>query len=405
MHIACHECDLLVDLPKLTEGYKAECPRCGYVLTSSHYNAQDRVIAFALTSLVFLLLSFQFPFLTFSAQGQDRTVTLLQSITVMDAENFTSLTILIFIFIIVIPGCYLLSTIYVYVSLKSEQLLPYTQQQLKLIGHLKHWSMAEIFLIGILVSFIKIAAMAEVTLGLSFWCYVVFIITMTASILHIDKHQVWQWVKSKTSRKIEVFFNHKNYQGCHVCTSVSENTAESCVSCGSELQQRNKNSLQRTWALLVTSVILYIPANVLPIMHTTFLGDETANTIFGGVIVLWQHGSYPIAMIIFVASVIVPIAKIIILGWLSYSIQTKSKKSFKQKTRLYRLTELIGRWSMVDIFVVAILVALIKLGNLMSIYPGWGAVAFAAMVIVTILAAISFDPRLIWDSTNKRKVV
>jgi paraquat-inducible protein A len=374
------------------------------MLSASHTNANDRVIAFALTALVFLMLSFQFDFLTFSAQGQDRVVTLLESITVLSSDHFISLAILIFLSIIVIPALCLLSIVYVFISIRKERLFPYTKQQLKFIGHLEHWNMAEIFLIGILVSFIKITSLADVTLGLSFWCYVLFIISMTSSLLNLDKHQVWQTIKNKTNNSPAPLktVGKDDYLACHVCTSVTLNSDNICKDCGSELHNRNKNSIQRTWALLVTSVVLYVPANILPIMHTNFLGEHTANTILGGVVVLWNHGSYPIALIIFIASVFVPIAKIIVLGWLSYSIQTRNEKSFKQKTKLYRITELVGRWSMVDVFVVAVLVALIKLGNIMSIYPGLGAVAFAGMVIVTILAAISFDPRLIWDPINMR---
>tara|TARA_R110002073_G_scaffold115988_1_gene254162 strand:+ start:2560 stop:3600 length:1041 start_codon:yes stop_codon:yes gene_type:complete len=345
-----------------------------------------------------------FPFLTFSAQGQDSVSTLMQCITVMIAENFSSLAILIFITIIVIPGFYLLSAIYIFVSLKSAQLLPGTHIVMKLIGHLQHWSMADIFLIGILVSFIKIIALADVGLGLSFWSYVFFIVSMTAAILHIDEYQVWQWIKEKENLPASSVPENGYYQGCHVCTEIVDVSKKVCETCGAHLHLRKKNSVQQTWALLITSVILYLPANLLPIMHTNFLGEETANTILGGVLVLWEHGSYPIALIIFIASVLVPVGKIIALGWLCYSIQTKSKKSCQQKTWLYRVTDLVGRWSMVDVFVVAVLVALIKLGNIMSIYPGWGALAFASMVIATVLAALSFDPRLIWDPINKEKV-
>ncbi len=401
MHTACHECDLLVDIPDLPEGSKAVCPRCDYVITSKHRNSQDRVLAYAITALIFLILSFIFPFLTFSAQGQDRTVTLVQSITVLANENFISLSIIIFSAIIVIPALYLLSAIYIYISFKIKKLLPYTVTQLKLIGHLQHWSMAEIFLIGILVSFVKIASLADVTLGLSFWSYVLFIIFMTATILHIDQHQAWRWLIALNPEKQSKQHIPSDYKSCDVCMSLAEAGAKHCLVCGSKLHHRIENSLQKTWALLITSVILYIPANLLPIMHTVFLGEETANTLLGGVLVLWKHGSYPIAIIIFIASVLVPVIKIVILSWLCYSIQSRSQKSFKQKTRLYRFTELIGRWSMVDVFVVAILVALIKLGNIMSIYPGWGAVAFAGMVVTSVLAAMSFDPRLIWDNANQ----
>ncbi len=187
-------------------------------------------------------------------------------------------------------------------------------------------------------------------------------------------------------------------QGCSVCTAVVPIDSHKCGGCGARLHGDFRRSIQETWAWLITSVVLYIPANFLPIMHTTFLGRTTENTIFGGVITLWQHGSYPIALVIFVASVFVPIGKILILGWLCVSVQRGSKLVLKQKSRLYRITEFVGRWSMVDVFVVGILVALIQLGAIMTILPGAAALAFAAMVATTMLAAIAFDPRLIWLS-------
>ncbi len=394
--IACHECDLLIKLSRLSDGNKALCPRCGYCLTAQHRNANERVVAFSITALVFLFLSFTFPFLTFSANGLQRTVTLMQSITVMITDDFTSLAVIIFTSIVVIPILYLLNVIYAYISLSRTSLFSHTRISLKMIGFLKHWSMAEIFLIGILVSFIKIASLADVGLGLSFWSFVLFVISMTTAVLHIDNHQAWQWLKEKESKTDYTVAKGDGYQGCHVCTSIADETKNICDTCYSQLHKPNQSSIQVTWALLITSVILYLPANMLPIMHTNFLGEETGNTILGGVVVLWEHGSYPIALIIFIASVLVPVGKIIALAWLCFSAQTKVKKSHRQKIQLYRATELVGRWSMIDVFVVAVLVALIKLGNIMSIYPGWGAVFFAAMVIVTVMAALSFDPRLIW---------
>jgi paraquat-inducible protein A len=404
-NVACHECDLLVELVGLEEGQKASCPRCGFTLTAQHNNARQRVIAFSLSSLIFLFFSFLFPFLTFSAQGQERGVTLMQSITVMVDEGFSSLALVIFVSTIAIPTSYLLSALYAYISLSRPLPLIGTQTSLKLMGFLKHWSMAEIFLIGILVSFIKIASLAEVSLGLSFWSFVLFILTMSAAILHIDQHQAWNWLKQKHTQSPPSIGRGDAHLSCHVCLSVNSEVEDNCGICGSELHKRNKNSIQVTWALLITSVVLYLPANLLPIMRTNFLGEETANTILGGVVVLWQHGSYPIALVIFIASVLVPVGKIIALGLLCHTAQSKQKKSKRQKMKLYRATELVGRWSMVDVFVVAILVALIKLGNIMSIYPGWGALAFAFMVIVTVLAAISFDPRLIWDETETERII
>lgn len=189
-------------------------------------------------------------------------------------------------------------------------------------------------------------------------------------------------------------------QGCAVCTRVAPLDATVCDGCGARLHPGWGNSIQETWAWLITSVILYIPANFLPIMYTTFLGKTTESTIFGGVVILWRHGSYPIALVIFVASVFVPIGKIFILTWLCVSVQIGSTLALPQKARLYRITEFVGRWSMVDVFVVGILVALIQLGNIMTILPGAAALAFAAMVATTMFAANAFDPRLIWRSVT-----
>ena len=194
--------------------------------------------------------------------------------------------------------------------------------------------------------------------------------------------------------------SHGKVINCHVCLTLNDIEHDECQVCQSKLHSRNKHSLQNTIALLFTGFLFYIPANVLPIMYTNLLGQKTGSTILGGVIALWQQGSYPIALIIFIASVLVPIGKMIALAWLCYGVATNRFSSHQKHHTLYRLTEFIGRWSMVDVFVVAILVAMIQMGNLMSIYPGVAAIAFAGMVITTMLAAMTFDPRLIWDPVN-----
>lgn len=184
---------------------------------------------------------------------------------------------------------------------------------------------------------------------------------------------------------------------CHVCYELSPVSLESCPRCGSGLHLRIPDSLQRTVALLLTSSLLYIPANVLPIMTTSQLGSDIESTILGGVILLIDMGSYPIAAIIFVASVLVPIGKLLTLYWLCWSVARRHTTSHRQRTVLYRITEFIGRWSMVDVFVVTVLVALIHLGGIMRVTPGLASIAFGGVVVVTMLAAESFDPRLIWD--------
>jgi paraquat-inducible protein A len=164
------------------------------------------------------------------------------------------------------------------------------------------------------------------------------------------------------------------------------------------MHQRKPNSLKRTWALVLAAAIFYIPANLLPITVVISLGKAQADTIMSGVIYFIHTGMWPIALVIFVASILVPMLKLIILTFLLITVQRKSAWRPKDRTRLYRITEAIGRWSMVDIYVVTILVALVNLGNLATIKAGLGAAFFAAVVVITIFAAMSFDPRLIWDA-------
>jgi paraquat-inducible protein A len=184
---------------------------------------------------------------------------------------------------------------------------------------------------------------------------------------------------------------------CHTCLKLSSADLHACPRCGAALHVRSTDSLQRTIALAVTAIVLYIPANILPIMTTTQLGTPEHSTILGGVVLLIELGSVPVAAVIFVASVLVPTGKLIAIFWLVSSVMRGQRTSLQQRTAMYRVTEFIGKWSMVDVFVVAILVALVQLGGLLSITAGTAAIAFGGVVIVTILSAESFDPRLIWD--------
>lgn len=192
----------------------------------------------------------------------------------------------------------------------------------------------------------------------------------------------------------------KGLATCHTCYKLAPASSHKCPRCGSTIHLRTTDSVQRTMALVITATLLYIPANVLPIMTTTMLGTAEPSTIIGGVVLLIHHGSYPIAAVIFIASVMVPTGKLIAITWLCWSVARKQQTSLQQRTRMYRVVEFVGKWSMTDVFVVAILVALIQLGGLLTITAGSAAIAFGGVVVVTIVAAESFDPRLIWDQTD-----
>lgn len=200
-----------------------------------------------------------------------------------------------------------------------------------------------------------------------------------------------------TARKAALINCHR----CHLLSKYRPSLAVEqpvCPRCGASLHLRKPNSIARTWALVIAAIIFYIPANIFPIMVITSLGKVQSDTIMSGVIYFIKTGMWPIALVIFTASIFVPILKLSALSYLLVSIQRKSQWRPDERTRLYRITEVVGRWSMVDIFVLSILVALAKLGYFATVKAGPAAVYFAAVVVITMLAAMVFDPRLIWDS-------
>lgn len=193
----------------------------------------------------------------------------------------------------------------------------------------------------------------------------------------------------------------RDLASCEMCLKLMPASASHCSRCHSRLHTRKHDSIQRTLALLITACLLYIPANLYPIMYTEQLGSEEASTILGGVMVLIELGSVPIALVIFVFSVIVPLGKIIIMFYLTWTVRGHSPLTARQRSILYRVTQFVGKWSMVDVFVVAILVALVHLTGLLVVRPGIAALSFAAVVMLTMVATESFDSRLIWDNTDE----
>lgn len=204
--------------------------------------------------------------------------------------------------------------------------------------------------------------------------------------------------------------------GCHACGHVQAREAaasgphravapgrtQRCSRCAATLHLRRPDSISRTWALLIAAAILYVPANLLPVLHTTSLFGNEDDTIMSGVVYFWVSGDWPLAVIVFVASILVPMLKLSVLALLAWTTQRRSTWRPLERTKLYRIVERIGRWSMLDVFVVTLTVALVRFKSLAVITAGWGALAFACVVVLTMTAALQFDPRLIWDCADER---
>jgi paraquat-inducible protein A len=348
------------------------------------------------------VLANAFTFMSFSAKGVGQEMTFLQSITTLVDEGYLFLGAVLSLTLIGLPLVYMGSIMLVLWRIDKDLHSNALRSLGRLLSRIKPWLMVDVFLVGVLISLVKLMGMADIKMGLSFWAFVGYTLLLIKMISSLDQMWLWQRLFGPTEpREIDPDAGagalESGLVGCHICGALSEASNHSCARCGGHLHARKPGGLNRTWALLFTSAILYVPANLYPIMNTVFLGDDSPSTILGGVVLLWAMGSYPIAAVIFFASVVVPLVKILALFWLCYMVQRGHATSPLGKLKLYRMTEFVGRWSMIDVFVVAILAGLIRLDNLMTIYPGPAAVAFAGVVLITMVAAMSFDSRLIWD--------
>ena len=404
-YTACHECDALMVIPPLQPGQQAECPQCGHTISILPTDTRIRPLVYAVTALIMLICSNLFTFIGMSIKGIHQDMTLYQSASVLFDEQYSLLAFSVYLFMQLLPAICLCLICFIYARLGRWRGKRRRKRYTIWLFRLMPWCMVEVFLIGVLVSLIKISSLAEIELGFSFWAYVLFVLAMVKSFSGIDRDWLWMQQSGPIHLRKQPRAQGQAIQQqltiCHSCHGLVSTRTRRCPRCYSRLHARIPHSLEWTLALLVTSVILYIPANVLPIMITESLGHQTYSTILGGVVMLWDMGSYPVAIVIFVASILVPIVKMLAIGWLCWSVISGNTDHLHGRTRLYRLTEFIGRWSMVDVFVVAILAALIRMGKLMSVYPGEAAIAFAGVVILTMLSAMSFDPRLIWDQATK----
>jgi paraquat-inducible protein A len=398
-HILCPQCDLLVALPALQDGQKAACPRCGTTLSTQWASPRQRPTAYALAALFMLLLANLFPFINMKVAGLSSEVTLLEIPGVMFSEDYASLGTFFMLFVQAVPT-FCLITILLLVNRISLP-LGLQRHMARILFQLKSWGMAEIFLAGVLVSFVKLMAYGDIGVGSSFipWC--LFCILQLLAFQCVDRRWLWDDIAPMPAielpLKVGVAGIRQGLRSCRCCTAILPQEQLVCPRCESTGHVRRKHSLQWTLALLFTSIMLYLPANILPIMITEMLGSKYPSTILAGVILLWGEGAYPVAMVIFIASIMVPTLKMLAIAWLCWDANGHGKRDSERMHLIYEVVEFVGRWSMIDVFVIAVLSALVRMGGLMNIYPAIGALMFAFVVILTMFAAMTFDPRLSWD--------
>ena len=399
--MACHECGLIQRMRALPDGASARCPRCGAALYRERHASIDRVLMLTLAALILFVLAHSFPFMSFSLEGREQVSTLLTGVVQLYRDGMWPLALLVFGAASLVPLLKLLGNLYVLLPLRLGR-RPWGSAAVFRYAEVLHpWAMMEVYLLGVIVAYVKLTDLARLELGLAIYSFGALILVIIAAEAALDRRKVWERLGAQAA--VPVWAASPTVLSCHACDQVvragapSHHVRVACPRCGAALHRRKPNSLARTWSLLLAACILYVPANLLPVMTVTSFGRGEPDTILSGVQALIAAGMWPVALLVFFASITVPVLKLTGLTFLLVSVQRRSAWRPRDRTLLYRIIESVGRWSMVDIFMISILVALVDLGSIATIEPGAGAVAFAAVVIITMLASMSFDPRLIWD--------
>jgi paraquat-inducible protein A len=274
---------------------------------------------------------------------------------------------------------------------------------------LRQWAMIEVYMLGIFVAYSKLVDLAHVSVGPAVYALGTVMLAMAAAEASLDPDFVWEALERRglvANPPAMKAHGHSPDRGekisCLTCALVtSAEEGEGCPRCGAPLRRRKSNSQTRAWALLIAAAVLYVPANTYPVLTLISIGRGQPSTILGGVVQLVQAHLWFLAALVFVASITVPVLKILGLAIMLLSVRWRSAKRLRDRTVLYRIVELVGRWSMIDVFMISILTGLVRLGFIANVQPGGGAVAFAGVVILTMLAAGSFDPRLMWDAARR----
>ena len=406
--IACHECDFLQRAP---EGPGvARCARCGAVLFRSSPASFDRTLAYTLTAVSLFILANAFPIIRLEISANVISTTLLGAVRTLLDQNMPEIAVLVFFTTFLVPAVQLAAMLYLLLPLQFGRMLPGVPKVLSLLGHIKPWGMVEVFMLGLLVSVVKLHSLARVVPGIALWSFCGLVVVMPAMAAAFDPRDLWRRIMAPGSGSamtaLPLTAADAGWLVCHTCGLVSHagpaDAEARCPRCGDRLHLRKHNSIARTWALMIAAAILYIPANLLPVMNTSSLFGSERDTIMSGVVYLWVSGDAPLALLVFFASITVPVLKLLALVVLLVSVQRRSTWQPQQRAKLYRLVEFVGRWSMLDIYVVTLMAALVQLQSLATITAGPGAVAFGAVVVLTMFAALSFDPRLIWDPVKAK---
>lgn len=403
--VACHECDALHRREPIPKGARADCVRCGRNLYSNIPNTLDRSIALFLSSLILLTIANAYPFLAMKAAGRMEVNQVFSGGFALYEFGMGELGLVVFLTSILFPFVTIIGTLYLLLCVRAGFHPPAAGPVFRTVNALAPWSLIGVFMLGTLISIVKLQDLATVVPGIGLYALAGTLLVFSAARANLDPDVIWTHSPQRQLTADQVNAGDR-VLNCHACGLLRVEGAHgephACPRCGAAMHHRVSNSIERTWALMVAAAVMLIPANLLPVLNVQKLGQGQPDTIMSGVIHLIEGGMWGLALIVFFASVVVPALKLLTLGFLLHSVQSGSNWRPRDRTFLYRVTEVIGAWSMVDVFLVGLLSGLVRLGLLATVEPGLGASFFGAAVILTMFAAHNFDSRLIWDRADLR---
>jgi paraquat-inducible protein A len=434
--IICEFCDAVYRRTPLRHGGVACCRSCGAHLYRGSRADLHAMLAVTLAALVMFVIANAYPLMMLSVGGKVSEATLWQMIVDTYDSNVSPIAPVAAATVFFFPLLQICLYAYVLIPLRRNRVPVAFIGVMHALRQMQPWTMVEVFMLGLLVAVVKLGGMATSTPETGMWAFA--ILTLLLTLLNSrDLEELWERAEQieraaggdaallrplpvvaadglapalpsgethpgpSQYRVSPLRASQLDLLACHGCGLVLRDTAHRvagfCPRCDQSLQRRKPDSQARSWAFLIAAMILYIPANVLTVMHTSTLFGADDNTILTGVVELWNGGAWDLAVIVFTASIAVPLMKMACLTLLLISSRQGSARWRRERTRIYRMVEFIGRWSMLDVFVVALLLSLVRFGILAEVQAGPGIVAFCAVVVLTMLASMSFDPRMIWD--------
>ncbi len=402
--VACHECAAVYLRTPIPPNASANCVRCNSLLYRHIPDSLNRSLAYYLAAAMLWFIANLFPFLGLKVGSIYHESLLFAAGWSLYQNGMGELALVVFLTSIVFPAMTIAGMLYLLIPLRFEQAPPWAGPVFRLVKSLEPWSLISVFMLGTLISIVKLQDLATVVPGLSLLAFMALLFIYAMARTNFDSEAMWLKIERLKSRDMGLreLGPNETLLHCHVCNGL-QTSGHDCKRCGAPVHHRIENSIQQTWALLGSAVLMLIPANIFPVMTVKKLGKGQPDTIISGIIHLMEAGLWGLGFIVLFASIIVPVAKLLSLGYLLVSVQQRSEWKPRDRTLLYRVTEVIGSWSMVDVFLVGLLAGLVSLGVLASVTPGIGASFFGAAVILTMFAAHQFDPRLIWDHATQNE--